>query len=214
MDIAGTDITLTVFLRHDQSQALDEFQAKLDARDWWNRFPPAGVEIVSWNVVMGIGQIVTLRLPPDKLQAVNVELERSAWGVFTTETFISYDFTKVRERLAGESKARRGAGSAAESPAANDGPVGSGAGGSDHPRLPPNGLYLDPVQSRNQPPTAYEQALGDVLEDAFRHGIHELPALVEALNATNVKTPDGAAWTEASFQTVIAALGGSEAVKD
>ncbi|MDH3242743.1 MAG: RidA family protein, partial [Alphaproteobacteria bacterium] len=109
-DISGSEIMLTVFLKHDQSKVLEEFQATLDARNWWERFPPEGVEVVSWNVVMGIGQIVTLRLPPDKLQAVNVELERSAWGVFRTETFISYDFMKVRDRLAGESEARRGGG--------------------------------------------------------------------------------------------------------
>ena len=79
-DIQGGDILLTVFLKHDQSKTLGEFQTALDARDWWRRFPPEGVEIVSWTVAMGLGQIVTLRLPPDRLQAVNVELERSAWG--------------------------------------------------------------------------------------------------------------------------------------
>lgn len=105
-DIKGDDILLTIFLRHDQSQPLEEFQGKLDDRRWWERFPPEGVDVVSWNVVMGIGQIVTLRLPPSKLQAVNVELERSAWGVFKTECFISYDFTQVHDRLARESKER------------------------------------------------------------------------------------------------------------
>ena len=106
-DIQGEDILLTVFLRHDQSQPLETFQAKLDERGWWERFPPEGVEIVSWTVVMGIGQIVTLRLPPSRLQAVNVELERSAWGVFRTEAYPTYDFMKVRDRLAREAKARR-----------------------------------------------------------------------------------------------------------
>jgi hypothetical protein len=66
------------------------------------------VEIVSWNVVMGIGQIVTLRLPPHLLNVVNVEIERCAWGVFSTEFFPSYDFIPVRERLAGEWRKRRG----------------------------------------------------------------------------------------------------------
>ncbi len=33
-------------------------------------FPPEGVEIVSYHVMMGIGQVVTLRVPPDKLRAV------------------------------------------------------------------------------------------------------------------------------------------------
>jgi hypothetical protein len=92
-------ILLTVFLRHDQSQNLDELQGRLNAAEWWERFPPAGCEIVSWNVVMGIGQIVTLRLPPDRLAAVNVELERCAWGAFSTDFYPTYDFVPVRERL-------------------------------------------------------------------------------------------------------------------
>ncbi|MFM7570518.1 MAG: hypothetical protein ACKO8O_17695 [Betaproteobacteria bacterium] len=99
MNPGAETIMLTVFLRHDQSQNLDQLQRSLAERNWWDRFPPEGVEIVSWNVVMGIGQIVTLRLPPEKLAMVNVELERSAWGVFSTEFFPTYDFVPVREQI-------------------------------------------------------------------------------------------------------------------
>jgi hypothetical protein len=77
---------------------------------WWERFPPAGAEIVSWNVVMGIGQIVTLRLPPKLLNVVNVEIERCAWGVFATEFYPAYDFVPVRERLKREWLAKRAEG--------------------------------------------------------------------------------------------------------
>jgi hypothetical protein len=92
-------ILLTVILKHDQSKNLEEFQAHLSQVGWWKRFPPDGVEIVSWTVAMGLGQIVTLRLPPRLLNVVNVEIERSAWGVFRTEFYPSYDFVPVRERL-------------------------------------------------------------------------------------------------------------------
>jgi len=95
-------ILLTIFLKHDQSKNLDGIQGHLAATGWWERFPPKGVEIVSWNVVMGIGQIVTLRLPPHLINAVNVEIERCAWGAFSTEFFPTYDFIPVRERLARE----------------------------------------------------------------------------------------------------------------
>jgi hypothetical protein len=206
-DITGDTIMLTVFLRHDQSQHLAEFQAKLDARGWWERFPPEGVEIVSWNVVMGIGQIVTLRLPPSKLQAVNVELERSAWGVFRTEAFPTYDFVKVRERLAREWRARRGQGT--NPPAgANAAPVNSGAGGGDHPRLPPNGLRLDARQAGKTLPSDYENRLGDALEEVFKSGIHDLAGIVAALNARGLASPDGGAWTEANFGDTMRRLGG------
>ena len=93
------EILLTIFLKHDQSQNIDEIQGTLAERQWWDRFPPAGVQIDSWYVAMGLGQIVTLRLPVEKLQAVNIELERSAWGVFTTECYVAYDFEPVRDRI-------------------------------------------------------------------------------------------------------------------
>ncbi len=92
-------ILLAVFLRHDQSNNLDAVQTKLKDAGWWERFPPEGVEVVSWIVAMGFGQIVTLRVPPAKLAEVNVELERSAWGVFRTECHPAYDFIPVRERI-------------------------------------------------------------------------------------------------------------------
>ena len=197
-----------MFLKHDQSKALGEFQATLDARDWWRRFPPEGVEIVSWTVAMGLGQIVTLRLPPDRLQAVNVELERSAWGVFRTEMFVSYDFLKVRGRLARESAARRAAGGTMPEPEpALDVPVSSGAGGGDHPRLPHNGLSIEPWQFRKAAPSEYEERLSDALEAAFAAGTHDLPALAAALNAAGLQTPDGEAWTEANFPAAMQRLG-------
>ncbi|SDH30072.1 hypothetical protein SAMN05444695_101749 [Rhodococcus triatomae] len=98
---------LTVFLRHDQTQNLEQLQDRLDGADWWHGFPPEGCEVVSWVVAMGIGQIVTLRLPASKLNAVNVELERRAWGVFGTDFYPTYDFLPVRERLTRESDERR-----------------------------------------------------------------------------------------------------------
>jgi hypothetical protein len=55
---------LTIFLRHDQSKTLDEIRAHLDKTGFIAAFPPPGVEVVSWYVMMGIGQVVTIRLPP------------------------------------------------------------------------------------------------------------------------------------------------------
>ena len=99
MAAAAETMLLTIFLRNDQSNNLDTIQARLKAANWWDAFPPEGVEIVSWTVAMGFGQIVTLRLPASKLAEVNVELERSAWGVFRTECYPAYDFVPVRERI-------------------------------------------------------------------------------------------------------------------
>ena len=113
-----SDILLTVFLKHDQSQNIDQIQGTLAAREWWDRFPPEGVTVESWYVVMGIGQIVTLRLPPHRLPAVNIEIERSAWGVFSTEFYPTYDFVPVRERIRARAKAGEWAIAGAAVPAA------------------------------------------------------------------------------------------------
>jgi hypothetical protein len=55
MAAAAETMLLTIFLRHDQSNNLDTIQARLKAANWWDGFPPAGVEIVSWTVAMGFG---------------------------------------------------------------------------------------------------------------------------------------------------------------
>jgi hypothetical protein len=90
---------LTIVMKHHPGLTLDEVQARMKASGWWQAFPPAGVRIVSWNVAMGLGQVLTLELPPGLLALVNVELERRAWGVFSTECYPSYDFLPVRERI-------------------------------------------------------------------------------------------------------------------
>ena len=102
-----TRIMLTIVLKHDQSQNIDEIQGKLAERAWWERFPPEGCEIVSWTVAMGLGQIVTLSLPPELLNRVNIEIERSAWGVFSTDFYPTYDFVPVRKRLTQEWQKKR-----------------------------------------------------------------------------------------------------------
>lgn len=206
-DIKGDDITLTVFLKHDQSQPLEEFQTKLDNRGWWENFPPEGVEIVSWNVVMGVGQIATLKMPPAKIQAVNVALEKFAWGVFRTEVYSTYDFKAVRERLARESKTRQETGKAALPADANPTEINSGAGGGDHPRLPHNGLYMEQWQAGMGNTTPYEATLGNALEHLFDAGIYDLPDIVKGLNRMEIVTPDGQAWTEAGYAGVMEKLG-------
>jgi uncharacterized protein with GYD domain len=97
----GTEGTLllTVFLRHDQSKTLDEINAQLDRTGFRKSFPPEGVEVVSWYVMMGIGQVVTLRLPPEKLRTVNLALEKGAWGAFRTEVYATYDYRPIWEEL-------------------------------------------------------------------------------------------------------------------
>jgi len=90
-------ILLTIFLRHDQSKTLDEINQHLEETGFWKKFPPQGTEVVSWYVMMGIGQVVTLRVPPDKLRAVNLSIEENAWGAYKTEFYATYDYKTIWE---------------------------------------------------------------------------------------------------------------------
>jgi hypothetical protein len=90
-------ILLTIFLRHDQSKPLPEINAHLDKTGFHERFPPSGVDVVSWYVMMGIGQVVTLRVPPDKLREVNLVVENGAWGAYRTDFYPTYDYKPIWE---------------------------------------------------------------------------------------------------------------------
>ena len=91
-------ILLTIFLRHDQSKTLPEIRAHLERTGFMQAFPPAGMEVVSWYVMMGIGQVVTLRLPAERLREVNRLVEEKAWGAYRTDFYPTYDYKTVAEQ--------------------------------------------------------------------------------------------------------------------
>jgi hypothetical protein len=90
-------VLLTIFLKHDQSRPVGELNAQLDKQGYYKAFPPAGVEVVSWYVMMGIGQVVTLRLPASRLREVNRAIENTAWGSYRTEFYPTYDYKAIAE---------------------------------------------------------------------------------------------------------------------
>ncbi len=92
-----SSILLTIFLRHDQSKTLEEINNHLDKTGFWKEFPPEGTEVVSWYVMMGIGQVITLRVPAHKLREVNLAIEKRAWGAYRSEFYATYDFKPVWE---------------------------------------------------------------------------------------------------------------------
>jgi hypothetical protein len=92
-------VLLTIFLKHDQSRPLSELNAQLDKQGYYKTFPPAGVEVVSWYVMMGIGQVVTLRLPASRLREVNRAIENTAWGSYRTEFYPTYDYKGIAQGL-------------------------------------------------------------------------------------------------------------------
>jgi hypothetical protein len=88
---------LTIFLRHDQSKPLDQINEQLRKQGYYEKFPPQGIEVVSWYVMMGVGQVVTLRVPAGRLREVNRAIEQTAWGGYRTEFYPTYDYKPIAE---------------------------------------------------------------------------------------------------------------------
>ncbi len=90
-------VLLTVFLKHDQSMNNVQRRELIDKTNFRDEFPPKGVEIVNHYVMMGIGQVIVLRMPPEYLRRVNVAIENGAWGAYQTEFYITYDLAEARK---------------------------------------------------------------------------------------------------------------------
>ncbi len=104
-DGAGSGaILLTVFLKHDQSKTLPEINDQLKRQGYYKAFPPAGIEVVSWYIMMGVGQVITLRVPPNRLRDVNRALEETAWGAYRTEFYPTYDYKQIGEAEHGKAQ--------------------------------------------------------------------------------------------------------------
>jgi hypothetical protein len=93
---------LTVFLKHDQSMNNIQRRALLDVSGFDDLFPPDGVEIVDHYVMMGIGQVIVLRFPPDHLRRVNLAIENGAWGAYQSEFYGTYDLRAARSAARGD----------------------------------------------------------------------------------------------------------------
>ena len=92
-------IMITIFLKHDQDMNLAELQQQLLDNGFWKTFPPDEVEVISWYVVMGIGQIVIVKLPPSKLRELNLAIENGAWGAFSTDFYPAYDYIPIWKEM-------------------------------------------------------------------------------------------------------------------
>ncbi len=100
-------ILLTVFLRHDETKTVDEINEHPRQTGWYDKFPPPGVDVVAWFVMMGIGQVVIVRLPPDRLRDTNRVIEAAAWGGFRTEFYPTYDYRRLWAEAKRQADAKR-----------------------------------------------------------------------------------------------------------
>ena len=77
---------LTIFLRHDETKTVEQINEHLRQTGWYDKFPPEGVEIVAGYVMMGIGQVVILRVPAEKLRDTNRVIEQTALPYLRLQT--------------------------------------------------------------------------------------------------------------------------------
>ncbi|MBU2976025.1 hypothetical protein [Zobellia sp. B3R18] len=98
-------LLLTIFLKHDQSMNLEEIEKVRSNQGFYKNFPPEGVSVVNWYVVMGIGQMIVLELPASKLREVNLAIEKTAWKAFRSEIYPTYDlYPLIEQKLDNKSK--------------------------------------------------------------------------------------------------------------
>jgi hypothetical protein len=67
--------------------------------------------------------------------------------------------------------------------------------------------YLEPHQSRQGQPSAYEVKLAGAIEEIFGRRTHDLPGLLAELNSAGLTAPDGRPWAEESFTAEMHRLG-------
>lgn len=67
--------------------------------------------------------------------------------------------------------------------------------------------YLEIHQHGPAEPSPYERKLAGIIEEIFGRGVHDLPAVVGALNDSGSTAPDGRPWTEETFVTEMERLG-------
>jgi hypothetical protein len=88
-------VMITIFLKHQEDKNLDSIQVIQKKNHFDELFPPKSARVVSWYVMMGIGQVVTLKIPASELRTLNMSIEKGAWGVFNTEFYPTYDYMPV-----------------------------------------------------------------------------------------------------------------------
>lgn len=67
--------------------------------------------------------------------------------------------------------------------------------------------YLSAHQTRTHEPTAWQMELAAAIEGIFAKGAHTLDELIEGLNGSRVKPPNGGPWTAETYTALMRELG-------
>jgi len=97
-------IMITIMLKHHQDKNLKQLKEIEDENGFLENFPPPSARVISWYVMMGIGQVVTVKIPASELRTLNLSVENSVWGAFSTEFYPTYDLYPVIKKSKDELK--------------------------------------------------------------------------------------------------------------
>lgn len=92
-------VMLTIFLKHTQRLTLEEMGENLRKNGFFQKFPPDGVEVLSWYQLMSFGHVITLMVPPAKVREVNRAIESGSYTTFKSEVYVGYDFWPVIQAI-------------------------------------------------------------------------------------------------------------------
>ncbi|WP_235954534.1 hypothetical protein [Cyclobacterium salsum] len=84
-------LMITIFMKHHQDKNIEELKEIRNKNGFLEHFPPPSAKVVNWYVLMGIGQVVTVKIPASELRNLNIAVEKSVWGAFSTEFYPTYD---------------------------------------------------------------------------------------------------------------------------
>lgn len=101
-NIDSSSVLITIILRPNQDMSVSEIQQQMLENGFWKIFPPDGADVVSWYAVMGVGQIITVRIPAIRLSELNDALSGAAWGAYSTEVYPSIDYVPVYKDMKGK----------------------------------------------------------------------------------------------------------------
>ncbi len=100
-------VIVTVVLKHQQDKNLPEIRRILEAQGFWDLFPPRDCRVLSWTLAMGLGHVVVLQVPVGSVRRLNLAVENGAWGAFSSEFYLSYDYKAIWEEYIERREAAR-----------------------------------------------------------------------------------------------------------
>jgi hypothetical protein len=95
VDTLTDSVLVTVVLKYQQDKNFAELRRLLEAQGFWDMFPISEARVVSWNIAIGLGHIITLKMPAGSVRRLNLAIQNGAWGAFNSDIYLSYEYLPI-----------------------------------------------------------------------------------------------------------------------